>query len=206
MAENETNTTNPASDSTEPGAGFSVPIGKALANPRLHIVLVAPEIPNNTGNIGRTCVTTGCKLHLVKPLGFDIDEKACRRAGLDYWPRLDLEEHDSLGAYVDKHPPGGAGQAKTWFLTTKATRTIYDAPIAAGDHIVFGRESAGLPDWIHEAHPDQRVCVPLVVGERSLNLATCVAIVVYEAIRKMIVQGQVRVNDAGRLVEPGETG
>lgn len=198
MTENPTNTSNPASDSVEPGAGFSVPIGKALANPRLHIVLVAPEIPNNTGNIGRTCVTTGCKLHLVKPLGFDIDEKACRRAGLDYWPRLDLEEHESLDAYTQSNPVG----AKTWFLTTKATRTIYDAPIAAGDHLVFGRESAGLPDSIHEAHPDQRVCVPLVVGERSLNLSTCVAIVVYEAIRKMIGSGEVVLNEAGRLVDP----
>ncbi len=198
MAANDSKTTKPASDSTESAAGFSVQTGDALTNPRLNIVLVAPEIPNNTGNIGRTCVTTGCKLHLVKPLGFDIDEKACRRAGLDYWPRLDLEEHESLDAYTQSHPVG----ARTWFLTTKATRTIYDAPIALGDHLVFGRESAGLPDSIHEAHRDQRVCVPLVVGERSLNLSTCVAIVVYEAIRKMIESGEVVLNEAGRLVEP----
>jgi tRNA (cytidine/uridine-2'-O-)-methyltransferase len=180
----------PAPGSSEPGAGFSTP--------RLHIVLVEPEIPNNTGNIGRTCVTTGCKLHLVHPLGFDIDEKACRRAGLDYWPRLDLEEHDSHEDYLRKHPPAG----KTWFLTTKATRTIYDAPIALGDHLVFGRESAGLPDSIHAGHEAQRVCVPLVVGERSLNLSTCVAVVVYEAVRKMIGSGEVKLNADGRLVEP----
>lgn len=198
MSEHTPNEIKPVSDSTEPDTGFSVKTGKPLSKPRLHIVLVAPEIPNNTGNIGRTCVTTGCKLHLVKPLGFDIDEKACRRAGLDYWPRLDLEEHDSLDAYTKTYTVG----PKTWFLTTKATQTIYEAPISIGDHLVFGRESAGLPDSIHEGYPDQRVCVPLVVGERSLNLSTCVAIVVYEAIRKMIGSGDVGINDAGRLVEP----
>jgi len=192
-------TPNPAPGSSASDAGFSVPIGKPWKKPRLHIVLVEPEIPNNTGNIGRTCVTTGCKLHLVKPLGFEIDEKACRRAGLDYWPRLDLEEHDALDAYLDAHPPVAG---KTWFLTTKATQTIYDAPIAMGDHLVFGRESAGLPDSIHEGYPSQRVCVPLVVGERSLNLSTCVAITVYEAIRKMIESGQAAVDASGRLVEP----
>jgi len=169
-----------------------------LANPRLHIVLVEPEIPNNTGNIGRTCVTTGCKLHLVKPLGFDIDEKACRRAGLDYWPRLDLEEHDSHDAYTQAYPPRG----RTWFLTTKAKRTIFDAPIAMGDHLVFGRESTGLPESIYAGNEDHRVCVPLIVGERSLNLSTCVAIVVYESIRKMIGSGEVVVNASGRLVDP----
>ena len=195
----------PASDSTESAAGFSVGSSSAFSRPTLNIVLVEPEIPNNTGNIGRTCVTTGCKLHLVKPLGFDIDEKACRRAGLDYWPRLELDEHDSLDEYLSAHPTKTQSEqhgAKTWFLTTKATRTIFDAPIARGDYLVFGRESAGLPDSIHQAHPDQRVCVPLVVGERSLNLSTCVAITVYEAVRKMILNGELVVNDSGRLVEP----
>lgn len=192
------NESKPADDLSESAAGFSISSDSALKNPRLNIVLVEPEIPNNTGNIGRTCVTTGCKLHLVKPLGFDIDEKACRRAGLDYWPRLDLEEHDSLDAYTSKYSPGG----RTWFLTTKANRTIFEAPIAMGDHLVFGRESAGLPESIHSGNEDQRVCVPLVVGERSLNLSTCVAIAVYESIRKMIGSGEVLVNESGRLVEP----
>ncbi|MBL4697930.1 MAG: tRNA (cytidine(34)-2'-O)-methyltransferase [Phycisphaerales bacterium] len=198
MSKPDSKPTKPASDSIESAAGFSVPTGSALKNPRLHIVLVAPEIPNNTGNIGRTCVTTGCKLHLVKPLGFDIDEKACRRAGLDYWPRLDLEEHESLDGYLQKHPPG----ARTWFLTTKATRTIFDAPISMGDHLVFGRESAGLPDSIHAGYPDQRVCVPLVVGERSLNLSTCVAIAVYESVRKMVGSGETVLDEDGRLIDP----
>jgi len=169
-----------------------------LARPRLNIVLVEPEIPNNTGNIGRTCVTTGCRLHLVHPLGFDIDEKACRRAGLDYWPRLDLVEHESFDRYLDLHPPS----PKSWFLTTKASRTIFDAPISMGDHLIFGRESAGLPDSVHEAYPDQRVCVPMIDDERSLNLSTCVAIAAYESIRKMVGSGDVELSPNGRLIEP----
>lgn len=194
----------PAASSIDRTAGFSLSGESSRAKPRLNIVLVEPEIPNNTGNIGRTCVTTGCKLHLVHPLGFDIDEKACRRAGLDYWPRLDLEEHDSLGDYLRTYPPESESESgpKTWFLTTKATQTVFDAPISLGDHLVFGRESAGLPDSIHEAHPDRRVCVPLVPDERSLNLSTCVAIVVYESVRKMIGQGKVSVNMDGRLIDP----
>ncbi|MGV6815101.1 MAG: tRNA (cytidine(34)-2'-O)-methyltransferase [Phycisphaerales bacterium] len=179
----------------------SNPTPKPNMKPRLHIVLIEPEIPNNTGNIGRTCVTTGCKLHLVKPLGFDIDEKACRRAGLDYWPRLHLEEHESAQAYLEKHPPN-QGPGRTWFLSTKASQTIYEAPIGVGDHLVFGRESAGLDESIHRAYPDQRICVPMVPGERSLNLSTCVAIVIYEVVRKMIGSGDAVVDDHGRLLTP----
>lgn len=192
----------PATDATLSGAGFSLPSSKFCEWPRLHIVLVEPEIPNNTGNIGRTCVTTGCRLHLVHPLGFETDEKACRRAGLDYWPRLELVEHDSVEAYLSEHPPSMERSPRTWFFTTKATRTVFDAPIAMGDHLVFGRESAGLSDEIHARYPDQRVCVPLVVGERSLNLSTCVAIAVYESVRKMIGSGDARIDSAGRLCHP----
>ena len=191
-----------AAEPTPSAAAFSAPSEQAKKPPRLHIVLVEPEIPNNTGNIGRTCVTTGCKLHLVHPLGFDIDEKACRRAGLDYWPRLDLKEHDTADAYLAKHPPK---VGRTWFLTTKASQTIYDAPIQRGDHLVFGRESAGLAASIHQAYPDQRICVPMIPDERSLNLSTCVAIVVYEVVRKMIGNGQALVDDCGRLIDPSES-
>lgn len=174
-----------------------------MARPRLNIVLVEPEIPNNTGNIGRTCVTTGCRLHLVHPLAFDIDEKACRRAGLDYWPRLDLVEHGSLDAYTGAHPPAGTGPT-SWLLTSKASRTIFEAPIAMGDHLVFGRESAGLRPELIDAHPRERcLCIPLNVGERSLNLSTCVAVCVYESIRKMMAAGQVVIDADGRLGEPG---
>lgn len=197
-------------DRSPPESPPQAPRGFSLARPRLNVVLVEPEIPNNTGNIGRTCVTTGCRLHLVRPLAFDIDEKACRRAGLDYWPRLDLREHDSLEAYLGAHPPraddgepGRAGRApRTWFLTTRATRTIYDAPIAMGDHLVFGRESAGLPQGLLDRYPAGHLCVPLMVGERSLNLSTCVAVCVYESVRKMIGSGDVAINAQGRLVEP----
>lgn len=179
------------------------PGGFLLARPRLNIVLVEPEIPNNTGNIGRTCVTTGCRLHLVHPLAFDIDEKACRRAGLDYWPRLDLVEHGSLDAYTGAHPPAGTGPT-SWLLTSKATRTIFEAPIAMGDHLVFGRESAGLRSELIDAHPRELcLCIPLNVGERSLNLSTCVAVCVYESIRKMMAAGQVVIDADGRLGEPG---
>ena len=177
-------------------------VGFSLARPRLNIVLVEPEIPNNTGNIGRTCVTTGCRLHLVHPLAFDIDEKACRRAGLDYWPRLDLHEHESAACYLRAHDPD-LRSPRAWALTTRATRTIFDAPIAMGDHLLFGRESAGLSVEVLEAVPEsQRLCVPLMEGERSLNLSTCVAVCVYESVRKMIGSGDVTISQGGRLGDP----
>ncbi len=176
--------------------------GVRLVRPRLHVVLVEPEIPNNTGNIGRTCVTTGCRLHLVHPLAFDIDEKACRRAGLDYWPRLDLVEHESADAYLRSHPPEVPAPGRSWFLTSHAERSIFEAPMAMGDHLVFGRESAGLGAAVLDRVPmSQRVSVPMVPGERSLNLSTCVAVCVYTAIRNMFGSGAVRLDAQGRLVE-----
>ncbi len=188
-----------SSEQQDPTGASRGPGGFSLPRPRLNVVLVEPEIPNNTGNIGRTCVTTGCRLHLVRPLAFDIDEKACRRAGLDYWPRLDLREHESLAAYVAAHPPQAASPA-TWLLTTRATRTIFDAPVKMGDHLVFGRESRGLAQDLIDAHPpDRRLCVPLNRGERSLNLSTCVAVCVYESIRKMIGSGGVMIDREGRF-------
>ncbi len=193
-------------ESTRAGDEFSG-AGVRLVRPRLHVVLVEPEIPNNTGNIGRTCVTTGCRLHLVHPLAFDIDEKACRRAGLDYWPRLDLVEHANAQAYLDTHPPsGGGGKAgRSWFLTSHAERSIFEAPMAMGDHLVFGRESAGLGASVLDQVPmAQRVSVPMVPGERSLNLSTCVAVCVYSAIRNMFGSGAVRLDAQGRLIEPSD--
>lgn len=158
------------------------------------MVLVEPEIPNNTGSVGRTCVATGCALHLVHPLGFDIDEKACRRAGLDYWPRVNLTEHADLAAYLGVMPPGRA-----WFFSARASRTLYEAPIQPGDHLVFGRESAGLPQELLDAYPDQQVAIPLMAGERSLNLSNAVAVAVYEIVRKMIGSGVILVDSAARL-------
>ena len=177
--------------------------GVHLPNPLLNVVLVEPEIPNNTGNIGRTCVTTGSRLHLVHPLAFDIDEKACRRAGLDYWPRLDLVEHDNIDAYLSTHPPSADAEPRSWFLTSHATRSIFDVDIAMGDHIVFGRESKGLgKDVIDRVPESQRISVPMVPGERSLNLSTCVAVCAYTAIRNMYGSEQVSIDASGRLLIP----
>ena len=161
----------------------------AAVLPNFHVVLVHPEIPNNTGNIGRTCVATGCALHLVHPLGFSTDEKACRRAGLDYWPRLGVIEHASWAAYATLHPPSAA-----WFLTTKADRTVFEATPVPGDHLIFGQETAGLPaDVLRAVPPDRLLRLPMRPGERSLNLATAVCAVVYEGLRQLMDR---------RLVDP----
>ena len=171
------------------------PAPPVLPDPVARIVLVEPEIPNNTGNIGRTCVATGCALHLVHPLGFDIDEKACRRAGLDYWPRLDMTEHDDLEAYQGAHPIG----ERTWLLSARAPRSIHHADLQRGDHFVFGRESVGLPDDLTRSHPEQCLSVPLVAGERSLNLSTAVASVVSVLIGRLLERGEVAIDEQGRL-------
>mgnify|MGYP000958541191 CR=1 FL=1 len=167
--------------------------------PLFHVVLVEPEIPNNTGNIGRTCVATACALHLVHPLGFEVSEKACRRAGLDYWPRLDVTHHESWKHYEVARPPRKPG---AWFLTTKAPRTLYDAPFQRGDTLVFGKETRGLDESILAAHPDQLLALPMVPQERSLNLATAVCAVVYEGVRQLVANQAVRLDTHGRLVLP----
>lgn len=159
-----------------------------------HIVLVEPEIPNNTGNIGRTCIATGCALHLIRPLGFSTSEKACRRAGLDYWPRLGVLEHDSWQAYRD-----ASSGPRPWLLTTRAARPVFEADLARGDHLVFGRETRGLPDSLLAEHADRLVTLPMAPGERSLNLATAVCAVVYEGIRQLVVRGDVRLAPDGRM-------
>ena len=163
-------------------------------SPLLHVVLHEPEIPNNTGNIGRTCVALDCAMHLIHPLGFEIDEKACRRAGLDYWPRLDLREHDSLGAYLDTH----AG-ARRWVLSTKATRPVWEADFHAGDHLLFGKETRGLPGEVLDRFADRLLTLPMVPTERSLNLATAVCAVAYEAVRQLVGSGEIRLDSDGRL-------
>ncbi len=159
------------------------------------VVLHEPEIPNNTGNIGRTCVATGCGLHLVKPLGFDTSEKACRRAGLDYWPRLQPTEHDSFDAYLDRERPQPGA---VWLLTTKTDRPVWDAPLNLGDHLIFGKETRGLPPEILERFPGRLLTLPMVPDERSLNLATAVCAVVYEGLRQLVSRG-VATLDAGRI-------
>ena len=144
----------------------------------IHIVLVEPEIPPNTGNIARTAAATDSVLHLVKPLGFSLDEKSLRRAGLDYWPRLGVQEYDSYEDFLRQHPG-----ARIWFLTTKASQTIDDGDYRDGDFLMFGKESAGIPETILNAAPKRCVRIPMREGERSLNLSNAVAVALYEALR-----------------------
>lgn len=149
-----------------------------------HVVLHQPEIPNNTGNIGRTCVATGCSLHLIHPLGFDISEKACRRAGLDYWPRLDLHEHADWATYTD-----ATSTSRRWLLSTRAQRSLFEADIRPGDHLVFGGETRGLPAGVLDSAPEHVIGLPMARGERSLNVATAMCAVVYEGIRQCLERG-----------------
>lgn len=171
--------------------------------PLFHIVLVEPEIPNNTGNIGRTCVACGCALHLVKPLGFDTGEHALRRAGLDYWRRLAPTEHDGWGAWVRydaqraSDPRAGRGAA-SWFLSTKASRPVWDADLRPGDALVFGKETAGLPDDLVDAAGDRAVCLPMLAGERSLNVATAVCAVVLEGVRQCVAREDLTLDGSAR--------
>ena len=165
------------------------------ARPLLHIVLHEPEIPNNTGNIGRTAVATGCALHLIKPLGFDISEKACRRAGLDYWPRLAPRTHESFDGYLQAERP-----ARLWLFTTHTTRSAHGAEIRPGDHLMFGKETAGLPTDLVERYGERAVCLPMVPGERSLNLATAVCAVIYLAVDQMLRRGEMRLDESGRMM------
>lgn len=166
-----------------------------LVTPLLHIVLHQPEIPNNTGNIGRTCVALGSALHLIHPLGFDVSEKACRRAGLDYWPRLAVTHHESWAAYARAAPA-----PKRWLFTARAATSVFDAQFSPGDHFVFGKESTGLPaDLLRDPANGTPVALPMVTGERSLNVATVVCVAMYEALRQFIAGGAVRATttDAG---------
>lgn len=152
----------------------------------LEIVLIEPEIPTNTGNIGRTAAATGCPLHVVHPIGFEMDEKALRRAGLDYWKHVDCREHDSWPAYLEQESP-----KRAWLFSTKGGRPYWEADFAPGDHLIFGKESAGVDEKtrlaiIERYGPESILTLPMVEkpGIRSLNLATAVAIVAYEGLRQ----------------------
>lgn len=158
------------------------------------VVLHEPEIPNNTGNVGRTCMATGCGLHLVRPLGFDTSEKACRRAGLDYWPRLAPVEHDSWDAYMTTTQP-----RRMWLFTTKAARPVSAVSLARGDTLVFGKETRGLPDDLLARYQDRLVTLPMMAGERSLNLATAVCAAVYLGIDQLMRRGELSLDAQGRL-------
>lgn len=147
----------------------------------LNVVLVEPEIPPNTGNIGRLCLAVGARLHLVKPLGFSLDDKLLRRAGLDYWSEVDVKLWDSLDQFVAASLP----EQRFFFLTTKSARPYWDARFRDGDFLVFGRETKGLPMALLEARSEQCLTIPMPGSTRSLNLATAVGIVLYEALRQL---------------------
>ncbi len=145
----------------------------------MHIVLVEPEIPGNTGNIARLCAATGCHLHLVRPLGFSVEDKYLRRAGLDYWHLVDVHYYDSVYEVLEKY----RGNSR-FLLTTKAHKAYTDVRYDADSLLLFGRETAGLPQKLREEYAECCVRIPMIAEARSLNLANAVAIVAYEALRQ----------------------
>ena len=156
-----------------------------MSEPLFHIVLLSPQIPNNTGNIGRTAMATGCRLHIIHPIAFDMDEKAVRRAGLDYWHLLDVKEHDSWETFLESELP-----VRMWLCTTKSEYAPWNASFQKGDYILFGSEQHGVPDEVHAWIEDKfgkkaRIHLPMVENARSLNLATAVCATIYEAIRQV---------------------
>lgn len=145
----------------------------------LNIVLLEPEMPANTGNIGRTCVATNTRLHLIEPLGFRINDKMLKRAGLDYWDKLDVVVYDNFQDFLNRNP-----DAKIYMATTKAARSYSDVEFEDGCYIMFGKESAGIPEEILKDYQDTSIRIPMWGEIRSLNLSNSVAIVLYEALRQ----------------------
>ena len=161
-----------------------------------HIVLVEPEIPQNTGNIARTCAVTGAVLHLVEPLGFSIDDRQLKRAGLDYWHLLDVRRYANLDEFFEKN-----AQGRFFYLTTKAKHAYTDIAFQDGDYFLFGKETRGLPESLLMAHPERCIRIPMREGARSMNLSNLVAVTVFEALRQTGFAG---LQEAGRF--PGEMG
>lgn len=157
----------------------------------MNIILHEPEIPANTGNIGRTCVATGTALHLIEPLGFKVDEKNLKRAGLDYWPKLNVKIYKNYGELLDSIMP-----ARIWYATTKARRTYTEVSFGPDDYIMFGKESAGIPEEILVENEPYCIRIPMLHDIRSLNLSNSVAIVLYEALRQ---QGFAGLEETGNL-------
>ncbi len=145
----------------------------------MNIILHQPEIPQNTGNIGRTCVATGTALHLIEPLGFRLDEKSIKRAGMDYWQHLEVHRYTNFQEFLEKNP-----NAKIWMATTKAKHTYSEVEFGENDFIMFGKESAGIPEEILVDYEDTCIRIPMLPEIRSLNLSNSVAIVLYEALRQ----------------------
>lgn len=148
----------------------------------VNIVLYQPEIPPNTGTIARTCAITGMKLHLIKPLGFDIDDKAVKRAGLDYWHLLNLEVHENIESFLEKY-----GDESIYLSTTKATKLYTDFEYQDDCYLIFGKETAGLPEWLHERYDETQIKIPMKIHKdvRSLNLSNSVNIVAFEVLRQI---------------------
>lgn len=145
----------------------------------INIVLVEPEIPQNTGNIARTCAATGSKLHIVKPMGFEIDDKKLKRAGLDYWHLLGIRYYENLDEFFEVNKGG-----RYFYSTTKAQNTYADAKFEDGDYLLFGKETKGLPEELLYKNPERCIRIPMISEARSLNLSNAVAIVAYEALRQ----------------------
>ena len=157
----------------------------------MHIVLLEPEIPANTGNIARTCACTGSSLHLIKPLGFSLDEKQLKRAGLNYWDKLDITVYDNYQAFRDAHP-----EAKVYMATTKAPKTYADVSYGPDDYLMFGKETAGIPEEILAENKEWCIRIPMTEHLRSLNLSNAAAIVLYEGLRQ---QNFVGLQETGNL-------
>ncbi len=156
------------------------------------VVLHEPEQPGNAGTIGRTCVCAGASLHLIEPIGFHLTDRYIKRAGLDYWDRLLLTRYMNYQDFTEKHP-----DSRIWYVTTKAGQCYADVRFRDGDFLMFGKESAGIPEDILAAHPENCIRIPMMEGERSLNLSNSVSIVLYEALRqlefgKMLKKGHLR--------------
>lgn len=150
-------------------------------DPPMNIVLVAPSIPPNTGNASRLCAATGSRLHLIEPLGFDIDERAVRRAGLDYWDSVDLSVYPDFDAFLERNPEG-----RKFLFSTAGKRNFQEVQYQAGDYFIFGNETFGLPDELLAQYPDDVLNIPVRLDAvRSLNLSNCAAIVLYESLRQV---------------------
>ncbi|MBR3524451.1 MAG: tRNA (cytidine(34)-2'-O)-methyltransferase [Lachnospiraceae bacterium] len=164
----------------------------------MNIVLHQPEIPSNTGNIGRTCAATGTKLHLIEPLGFKLSEYAVKRSGMDYWERVDYRRYINYAEFLSAHP-----RARIWMASTKARRVYTEADFAPDDFIMFGKESGGIPEEILKENEEFCIRIPMLPGTRSLNLANSVNIVLYEALRQLDFPGMER---SGRFAKefPGK--
>ena len=160
----------------------------------MNIVLHQPEIPANTGNIGRTCVATGSTLHLIEPLGFRLTGKELKRAGMDYWEHLDVRRYMNFEEFLEKNPG-----AKIWMATTKAKKVYTEAQFGPDDYIMFGKESAGIPEEILVEHEETCIRIPMLPEIRSLNLSNSVAIVLYEALRQQGFESMQRDGELHRL-------